>query len=75
MEVLLLARDGKYIDNKWKVKFPKIYKEKLQTADIGRIRNIIYKKVVYYNYEYALTDEGAIIHPTISEPVINPQKD
>ena len=40
MEVLLLARDGKYMDNKWKVKFPKIYKEKLQMADIGGIGNI-----------------------------------
>lgn len=45
MEVLLLARDGKYMDNKWKVKFPKIYKEKLQMADIGGIGNITYKKL------------------------------
>ena len=70
-----LARDGKYMDNKWKVKFPKIYKEKLQMADIGGIGNITYKKVVYSNYEYALTDEGAIIRPTVSEPLINPQED
>lgn len=70
-----MARDGKYMDNKWKVKFPKIYKEKLQMADIGGIGNITYKKVVYSNYEYALTDEGAIIRPTVSEPVINPQED
>ena len=41
-----MARDGKYMDNKWKVKFPKIYKEKLQMADIGGIGNITYKKVV-----------------------------
>lgn len=34
-----------------------------------------YKKVVYSNYEYALTDEGAIIRPTESEQVINPQED
>lgn len=45
MEVLLLARDGKYMDNKWKIKFPKIYKEKLQMADIGGIGNITYKKL------------------------------
>ena len=70
-----MARDGKYMDNKWKVKFPKIYKEKLQMADIGGIGNITYKKVVYSNYEYVLTDEGAIIRPTVSEPVINPQED
>ena len=70
-----MARDGKYMDNKWKVKFPKIYKEKLQMADIGGIGNITYKKVVYSNYEYVLTDEGAIIHPTDSKPVINPQED
>lgn len=75
MEVVLLARDGKYMDNKWKVKFPKIYKEKLQMVDIGGIGNITYKKVVYSNYEYVLTDEGAIICPTVSEPVINPQED
>ena len=44
-------------------------------ADIGGIGNITYKKVVYPNYEYVLTDEGAIIRPTESEPVINPQED
>lgn len=70
-----MARDVKYMNNKWKVKFPKIYKEKLQMADIGGIGNITYKKVVYPNYEYVLTDEGAIIRPTESEPVINPQED
>lgn len=75
MEVLLLARDVKYMNNKWKVKFPKIYKEKLQMVDIGGIGNITYKKVVYPNYEYVLTDEGAIIRPTESEPVINLQED
>lgn len=70
-----MVRDGKYMDNKWKVKYPKIHKEKLQMADIGGIGNITYKKVVYYSYEYALTDEGAIIRPTESEPVINPKED
>ena len=70
-----MARDVKYMNNKWKVKFPKIYKEKLQMVDIGGIGNITYKKVVYPNYEYVLTDEGAIIRPTESEPVINLQED
>ena len=44
-------------------------------VEICGIGNITYKKVVYSNYEYALTDEGAIIRPTESEPVINPQED
>ena len=42
-----MVRDVKYMDNKWKVKYPKIHKEKLQMADIGGIGNITYKKVVY----------------------------
>ena len=70
-----MARDSKYMDNKWDIKFPKIYKERLQMADIGGVGSITYKKVIYSGYIYVASDDGQFIVPTSKKPVINPQED
>lgn len=65
------------IHNKFDIKFPKVYrKEKLGFADIGGIGNIVYKKVLYKNYEYNLVDDDNSywIHPTSKAPTINPEE-
>lgn len=42
-----MARDGKYMDKKWEIKFPKIYKGKIQMADVGDMEILLIKNMLF----------------------------